>query len=583
MQRGFRPGRHESRSGPDPGPGPGPGPVEHALAPFRTLLPDRGDRTVVVLTRELTPECRRLIDREFGGDRVSVLSTVPPVDPGDAFRPVLLPELTVPAVEDALVRIGPVDVLLQHRPCPLPDPAAAVRRLVYHLRRHGVWVIDREPTGPDGADGSAAVELLAGLVGTDAAAVGRLPATERELARAVGTVVLAPGLVLVQKANTHHLKLREAETDELLRRRRGVRGPKILAQRPAGSLRSRATVRHYGVAATPRGFEPVLPYPPMVLRDYRGRITLASHSLILADHVVLPGSYRHHLARRLDHPRTVDANDRFAHVPARSRPRATLPGSYFHVDAAFSGHFGHVMTEVLSRLWAWPEAKQARPELQAIYHRSNRPERALVERQLLEGFGIAPDDIVAVETPVYLDGLQSATAMWHNQHPRYVHPEITELWAQLRRNLIRPAHAPDRQIFVSRSETLGARECRNTFEVEQYFASRGFRVIYPEQHTLSEQATIFGAAEVVAGFAGSALLNIVFSADLKSLIVLGHHGYTARNEYLMASLLGCELDYLWCEPDVAHPPRRWTREGFASPWSFDFVRHGRDLDRITAR
>ncbi|HEY5848417.1 MAG TPA: glycosyltransferase family 61 protein [Microlunatus sp.] len=538
---------------------------------------------MVLLTAEIGADCRQAIAEEFADDRVFVISADPGA--GSSFTSVPLTESTVPSVEDALVRIGPIDILLQHGPLLLPDQARAVRRLLFHLRRNGVYLVDRAADGGEDRQAWSNVAELLSRAAEDRASTtdARSPA-ELEFAKAVGTVVWAPGLLLVRKETTHHLKLREAEVDELLRLRRGVRAPKVIAQRPGGSMRSRATVRHYGVSAPPRGFDPVFQYPPMVLRNYRGRISLVSHSLILADHAILPGSFRHHLARTLTNPRAVDANDRFARVPAKNRPRTTLPGTYFHLDAPFAGHFGHTMTEVLSRLWAWPAAKQACPELKAIYHLSNRPERALVQRRMLEGFGIMPDDIVPVETPVYLNGVQSATAMWHNQRPHYVHPEILEVWRELRRNLAGPAGTtPDRRIFVSRPDSLGARACRNTPEVEQFFASRGFRVLYPEQYSLTEQATIFGTAEVVAGFAGSALLNTMFSTDLKSLIVLGHHGYTARNEYLVASLLGCELDYLWSDPDVAHPPKRWSPAGFVSPWSFDFGRHGRDLDLITAR
>lgn len=297
--------------------------------------------------------------------------------------------------------------------------------------------------------------------------------------------------------------------------------------------------------------------------------------------MILPGSFRHHLARTLTHERTVDANERFARIPRRFQPQDHLGGVFFHADSARPGHFGHVMTEVVARLWAWSEAKAASPQVQAIYRLSPFPERSGLDRRVLEAFGIAASDIVAVDRPVQLDTVYSATAMWHNPHPRYVHAEMTKLWAQLARHLVTTAPAePFRRIFVSRPPALKVRPCTNTTEVEEFFGARGFTVVYPERHDLAEQASIFAGAEVVAGFAGSALVNVQFCRDLKSLIVLGHQAYTARNEYLMASLLGCELHYFWSRADVSHPTAGWSQEAFRSSWRFDLEQHQRDLDRI---
>ena len=84
------------------------------------------------------------------------------------------------------------------------------------------------------------------------------------------------------------------------------------------------------------------------------------------------------------------------------------------------------MTEVVSRLWGWDAAKREIPDLKAIFHVA-LPERARPDRSssaLFTAYGIAEEDIVWVNEPVWLSSVVSATPMWHNAVPHYVHPDI---------------------------------------------------------------------------------------------------------------------------------------------------------------
>ena len=91
---------------------------------------------------------------------------------------------------------------------------------------------------------------------------------------------------------------------------------------------------------------------------------------------------------------------------------------------------------------------------------------------------------------------------------------------------------------------------------------------------------MFRNAEIVAGLLGSALCNLLFCENLENLIVLAHDAYTARNEYLFASMLGGRLDYFWSEPDVSHPKNGWSQAAFTSAWDFDFAKNGPELEAL---
>ena len=325
-------------------------------------------------------------------------------------------------------------------------------------------------------------------------------------------------------------------------------------------------------------------YPELRLQHYTGRLALVSNSLLYSEATVLPPSFRYPLEVNRHNPRTLDLTPEFARVPAELRPRTSLEGDFYHLDCWNSGHFGHVMTEVVSRLWGWPAAKEQLPELKAIFRiRYPNERRPDLETTLFTAYGIERSDIVWVDEPVWLSSVVAATPMWQNVTPYFVHPGLRDVWARLRAGLpARDAGSADR-LFVSRRPGLGNRQCRNVADVEQVFTDHGFTVVYPEDLPLAEQAALFARASVVAGFAGSALYNLVYAERLSQLIVLAHEGYTARYEHLFAAALGCAADYFWSAPDIPHPTGGWSGDAYYSAWEFDFDRNGPDLHALLER
>ena len=119
-------------------------------------------------------------------------------------------------------------------------------------------------------------------------------------------------------------------------------------------------------------------------------------------------------------------------------------------------------------------------------------------------------------------------------------------------------------------------------EVEARFAAHGFTVVRPEEHPMSEQVALFRAAEVVAGYAGSAMFTLAMCPEPTRVISLAPDAYTGRNEYGIASLWGHRLTSVWSASEVRHPPGGWTREAFWAPFSFDFDDEGRFLEAVIA-
>ena len=205
-----------------------------------------------------------------------------------------------------------------------------------------------------------------------------------------------------------------------------------------------------------------------------------------------------------------------------------------------------------------------------------------LEKMLFEAYGIERDDIVWSPVPVRVDRLVAAAPQWHNKEPYYADPLFAETWSRIRSGLESVEGPVADRVFISRKSTLGNRVCENSGLVEDYFRGHGFAIVFPEEHSLAEQAAIFEHATVVAGFGGSALFNVMFCKRLEKLIVLTHEAYTARNEHLYGALLGAEVHYVWSSPQIPHPVGGWTEEAYFSNWTFNFDRNRSVLDTIVS-
>lgn len=570
----------------------GPGRRSSARSPLgdlERLLPQRRKRTVVVLTHVSQRHALAPWLAHFADDRVHVASVdeAPEWGLGSAGA-TFHPAADASKLTGWLRTVGVIDVMVVLMPASgltpgLDSPLELWERFFRHLRKNGAFVVDRRVLG----DPLAARELVS-LLSVMAAAddpeeLHRLKRRDAELARATGTVAVSRDLVVATKRHQHFLKVKESNASSLL----AVREPGLelheLAKRPAGTFTSRATVVSHATTGPVEAMPTEIDYPALTLRHYEGRVALAGASLLYAGHSVLPDSFRWHLTENPGNPRLKSVSANFGVIESAYRPRRALAGSYYQLDCAYPGHFGHLTTEMVSRMWGWQEAKEQLPDLKVVFHarpRSAKP--PALELALFRGYGIAEEDIVWVREPVWLESVVSATPMWHNADPHYVHPDILETWQRLAHGLTAGREADEElpeRIFVSRREGAKHRECRNTREVEDVFRARGYTVVYPERLSLSDQAAIFGAARVVAGFGGSALFNVMHAQRLETMIILNHEAYTARNEHLFTSVIGADVHYFWSRPDIAHGDV-WSQEAFYSPWEFDFERNGADLTRL---
>ena len=531
--------------------------------------------------------------RSAGSSRV-VLLAGGEVEALQAGLAIADPEATVRVLETAdagmlhteLAAYGHHDVIIDATPDATQVRADRARVILMHLRKGGILVVaDAGAQGPDVDEDGQPVRPFVRLIGdalrvsldppVDNRARNRVKSYATGWGKAVETVTSRNGHLAITNGLAALAKVREEQVGTYLAIRGRAAG-EVLLERPATVVENPVEIK-VSAADDAVTYATRFESPPLQLRRYE-KPACWPGQVVTQRGVLLPDTYRH-LARPKNGNRFVDdiAPD-FGRM-TRDKPTELLPGAYFHLDSEYRGHFGHALTEQIARLWAWQEAKRAEPDLRALLM-TNRKRTTVAEweYQLYEAAGVSRSDVVFLDRPVRVERLLAATPMF--SQPEYVHAGIVDVYRTIGDNLA--ATAPDRdypaRIFCSRR--LAKRSCHNTPEVEEFFAARGFEIVYPEDYPLGEQVQMFRRAEALAGFGGSAMFTMAFVTEPTRVFLVSSENYRAQNEALMAAVHGHELNVAWCRPDKTRAAGFKGSEAMHSEYTFDAEREGRFLSEL---
>lgn len=414
------------------------------------------------------------------------------------------------------------------------------------------------------------------------------------LADSSARVAAHGGVRSVTKKSADQFKLRDRDSNALLQARFGDGWGAVVGTRPAVGFTSRATVVSHrdgppgaGAGTFPdqarsgnsRYTTTKVHAPDRFLRRYEHVQCWPQQRLRYGDYW-LPDTFRHHLHPFLSNRGLVAVGAQMARLKEGAPgPTRHAAGPYFYFDTEYPGHFGHVMTEVVSRYWGWPTARELAPAIRPLISLGVGQRRVPdYQRAVFAALGIdldtaeyiRPDECLAVDT------LYAATPEF--VMPHYVAPELAAVWDTIGRGCA-PRDAPEspERLFVSRRPRR-LRTCLNWEQVEAAFTRLGFEVIYPQDHDFAAQAAMFRQARVIAGFAGSGMVNSMFAPGATVILVSGD-SYNAVNEQLIRSVVGGELHYFWGESQIKHPAGGWTWEAYQSNFVFDVDRF---VDEIAA-
>lgn len=571
-------------------------------AAIRARWPHKAPETEILqaLAEELLPRPRAKVVL-IGGTSVSVMAQVLRQVYPELRLLVIDPAASKSQVHVALCVANPYNLIVDLADPDSVDQVNQFMRTFMHLGRGGAYLVqrvraaapvpereeDEPPAATDGLDLTAVLALAARVHTTiedletlrDVAALGAC----------LGEVRVVGAGLSVRNAKRVRPKLRDYEMNAVLVARPEL--GRLLQTRPGTSLASRcdyqASSDFVDDAPEEAFVDPflmsVLVAPSMHLRVYQ-EPTCGRGQIVESNGLFMTDTFRQVVSKRLLNVYINDTAPLFGDVRIPLGAPTSLEGAYFHFDSEWPGHFGHTMTEQISRLWAYRQAKELEPGLKLLTALPKiRTDQRLQnwELALLAPYGIEADDVVVFDKAVRPERLYAATPMFSS--PYYVHEGISDTWDLIGNMLAEQASEQPRarRIFCSRRSNL-KRACRNTPEVEQLFIDHGFTVVYPEDYPMAEQVAMFRAADVIGGFAGSALFTMAFCRTPKTMILIGPESYTARNEYLFASVRGHRLRMVWSRPDIAHPEGGWTTAAFSSSYAVDFRREGAYLREVLA-
>ncbi|MCL2278291.1 MAG: glycosyltransferase family 61 protein [Oscillospiraceae bacterium] len=188
----------------------------------------------------------------------------------------------------------------------------------------------------------------------------------------------------------------------------------------------------------------------------------------------------------------------------------------------FYVHFGHFITESLSRMWYFVENQSCRYRYVFITPESHFPESShLIE--YLYMLGLNKDDIIILREPTRFRSIiipDQSTYIYAG-----FRPGAMQVFNSIR-NSIPPAKY-DKVYFTRakfRSYQHDIQDTTNEEYFENYFRTKGFDIIAPEQLSIRQQVAIMAGAKEYACVSGSLHHHILFGGKkLKATILNRSH------------------------------------------------------------
>ena len=401
----------------------------------------------------------------------------------------------------------------------------------------------------------------------------------KELAASADLVEIGRESAVVRKAVAHQYMIRDRDANALLGARFGSSWGAVIAQQPPTRWVSGVKFAAHG-AGPALADKSVIDVPELSVRRYDSALCLPRQRLRYGDYW-LPDTFRHAQDSVLSHRRLITASRHMARSRSdKPLPTRTVAGRCFYFDTEFPTHFGHVITEVVSRYWGWQAASTVAPDLRPLVGLwTGQTEMPYFQRLIFDALGIdtARVEYLRLDEAVKVDALYAATPKF--VMPQYATPDLLDVWNKVRRRCedTSDTYYAER-LFVSRKPKK-IRTCLNALEVEAMFERLGFDIIYPEDLAFGRQIRLFSHARVIAGFGGSGMFNSMFAPG-STVIVISADGYRANNEYLIRAVAGGEIHYFWADGQVKQPSKGFSWEAYQANFTFDVRRYEPTMERI---
>ncbi len=227
----------------------------------------------------------------------------------------------------------------------------------------------------------------------------------------------------------------------------------------------------------------------------------------------------------------------------------------FSDEVIFGGilvcHFGHFITECLSRMWYVVENPEDRRRVVFIMLKTS-PLQELKNwvYQFFDLLGLPEDRVVILEKPA-----QFRAVLVPDQSVRIKYDYTREFMLPFKHiaRRIRPFNA--KKLFLTRGKNLkSAMTLVNQEYFEQFFQQRGFQVIAPEELSVIDQIALITGADEVATFLGTLAHWSLFSHVGAKWTFLNRVDEIASRQCLINDAVGidwyfvsCAMNFLYAE------------------------------------
>lgn len=232
----------------------------------------------------------------------------------------------------------------------------------------------------------------------------------------------------------------------------------------------------------------------------------------------------------------------------RTFSKKILNGSYIY-GGPIVAHYGHFMTESISRLWYLLE--QDKKDWVLLFHGHEFSLRNPFVKKVLSALPIAENRIIVLDSAVQLTEVVIPLPSMINRGE--IHEIHKKLPARVADTILDSPknRQTDQPLYLSRSQLpVQSRKVLNEEKLEERLTNYNVKIIYPEELSFSEQVALFNKHRVIIGPLGSAHHTNLFSLNNLTQIYLCHSS-TMKNYYLIDQINNNFSYYIKCCFDVS--------------------------------
>ncbi|MDO6548898.1 glycosyltransferase 61 family protein [Pseudoalteromonas carrageenovora] len=194
------------------------------------------------------------------------------------------------------------------------------------------------------------------------------------------------------------------------------------------------------------------------------------------------------------------------YVSGISNVSATIESSLFFGGIIFL-HYGHFITESLSRLYAWDPIKYDKIIFSVVgpaKHFSELPQWIV---NLLSIYGINESNLVLLNVNTKCDSVYcvkpgfTLNGWFDKKHINYLADKLKDNKAKLRDTSFD-------KVFISRSRFSKGNVAGESY-LDKVFSDNGFYILHPQNHDIFYQLSVLRNARVIAGISGSAFHTVM--------------------------------------------------------------------------